>query len=121
VNDNLWKVASFCEDKTICNFIIEELSDRKCLTEEQLEIVRYLKELEKRYTSSSFSSAVEAARKEEVPFDRYLFVLLYKHSCSVLVMVVIVDLQLPVQSVPITTNVLSLNPAQGMCTRYKIM
>jgi hypothetical protein len=83
VNDNLWKIASFCEDKTICNFIIEELSHRKCLTEEQLEIVRYLKELEKRYTSSSFSSAVEAARKEEVPFDRYLFVLLYKYSCSV--------------------------------------
>jgi hypothetical protein len=83
VNDNLWKIASFCEDKTICNFIKEELSHRKCLTEEQLEIVRYLKELEKRYTSSSFSSAVETARKEEVPFDRYLFVLLYKYSCSI--------------------------------------
>ena len=35
------------------------------------------------------------------------------------VMVVIVwslDLQLPVQSVPITTNVVSSNPAQASCT-----
>ena len=31
------------------------------------------------------------------------------------------DLQLPMQSVPITTNIVSLNPAQAMCTRYNIM
>ena len=31
------------------------------------------------------------------------------------------DLQLPMQSVPITTNVLSSNPAQTRCTRYNIM
>jgi hypothetical protein len=31
------------------------------------------------------------------------------------------DLQLPVQSVPITTNVMSSNPAHVMCTRYTIM
>jgi hypothetical protein len=29
--------------------------------------------------------------------------------------------QLPVQSVPITTNVVSSNPAQARCTRYSIM
>jgi hypothetical protein len=40
------------------------------------------------------------------------------------VMVVIVwwlDLQLPMQSVPITTEVVSLNPVQARCTRYNIM
>ena len=31
------------------------------------------------------------------------------------------DLQLPVQSVPITTNVANLNPTQERCTRYNIM
>ena len=31
------------------------------------------------------------------------------------------DLQLPMQSVPITTNVLSSNSTQAMCTRYNIM
>ena len=39
-------------------------------------------------------------------------------------MVVIVwqlDLQLPMQSVSITTNVVSSNPAQGRCTRYNIL
>ena len=30
------------------------------------------------------------------------------------------DVQLPVQSVPITTNVASLHPAQAGCTRYNI-
>jgi hypothetical protein len=29
--------------------------------------------------------------------------------------------QLPVQSVPITTNVVSSNPAKARCTRYNIM
>jgi hypothetical protein len=33
----------------------------------------------------------------------------------------ILDLQLPMQSVPITTNVVSLNPVQARCTRYNIM
>jgi hypothetical protein len=33
----------------------------------------------------------------------------------------ILDLQLPMQSVPITTNVASLNPVQARCTRYNIM
>jgi hypothetical protein len=33
----------------------------------------------------------------------------------------LLDLQLPVQSVPITTNVVSLNPAQTKCIRYNIM
>ena len=40
------------------------------------------------------------------------------------VMLVIVwqlDLQLTMQSVPITTKVVSLNPAQTRCTRYNIM
>jgi hypothetical protein len=31
------------------------------------------------------------------------------------------DLQLPVQSVPIATKVVILNPAQARCTRYNIM
>jgi len=31
------------------------------------------------------------------------------------------DLQLPVQSVPITTKVVSSNPVQARCTRYNIM
>jgi hypothetical protein len=31
------------------------------------------------------------------------------------------DLQLPMQSVPITIKVVSLNPAQARCTRYTIM
>jgi len=30
-------------------------------------------------------------------------------------------LQLPMQSVPITTNVTSSNPAQARCTRYHIL
>jgi hypothetical protein len=39
----------------------------------------------------------------------------------VVVIIWLLDLQLPVQSVPITTNVVSLNPAQTKCTRYNIM
>ena len=31
------------------------------------------------------------------------------------------DLQLPVQSVPIPTNVVSWNPAHSGCTQYNIM
>ena len=33
----------------------------------------------------------------------------------------VMDLQLPVQLVPITTNVVSSNPAQMRCTQYNIM
>jgi hypothetical protein len=41
---------------------------------------------------------------------------------AIMIMIVwLLDLQLPVQSVPITTNVVSLNPAHGECTRYNIM
>jgi len=32
----------------------------------------------------------------------------------------LMDLQLPMQLVPITTNVVSSNPAQESCTRYNI-
>jgi hypothetical protein len=32
-----------------------------------------------------------------------------------------VDLQLPMQSVPVTTNIVSSNPAQVKCTQYNIM
>jgi hypothetical protein len=39
----------------------------------------------------------------------------------VVVIVWYLDLQLPVQSVPITTNVVSSNPAQAKCTRYNIL
>ena len=41
-----------------------------------------------------------------------------------IVVVVIVwwlDLQLSMQSLPITTNVVSSNPLQAMCTRYNIV
>jgi len=31
------------------------------------------------------------------------------------------DLELPMQSVPITTNIVSLNPPQVRCTWYNIM
>jgi hypothetical protein len=33
----------------------------------------------------------------------------------------VIDLQLPMPSVPITTNDASSNPAQARCTRYNIM
>ena len=33
----------------------------------------------------------------------------------------VVGFQLPVQSVPITTNIVSSNPAQTRCTWYNIM
>jgi hypothetical protein len=33
----------------------------------------------------------------------------------------VVGLQLPMQSVPITTEVVSLNPAQAICTQYNII
>lgn len=70
MNSKLWEVAAICEDRTIRDFIIEELTGRKCLTEEQMEIVEYVNELEKKYPTSSFSSAVKDARKQEVPLDR---------------------------------------------------
>jgi len=34
------------------------------------------------------------------------------------VIVWLLDLQLPMQSVPIITKVVSLNPSQARCTRY---
>ena len=37
------------------------------------------------------------------------------------VIIWLLDLQLPMQSVPITTNIVSSNPAQTRCTRYNIM
>ena len=41
---------------------------------------------------------------------------------AILVMIVwLLDLQLPMQSVSITTEVVNLNPAQGRCTRYNNM
>jgi hypothetical protein len=44
-----------------------------------------------------------------------------KRGADVVVIVWKFDLQLPVQSVPITTNVVSLNPAHARCIRYNIM
>jgi hypothetical protein len=35
--------------------------------------------------------------------------------------VTVMDLQLPMPSVPITTGFVSSNPAQARCTRYNIM
>jgi len=37
------------------------------------------------------------------------------------VIVWLLDLQLPMQSVPITTNVVSSNSIQMMCTQYTIL
>jgi hypothetical protein len=37
------------------------------------------------------------------------------------VIVLLLDFQLHMQSVPITTNVASSNPAQARCTLYNIM
>ena len=54
----------------------------------------------------------------------YVSVLSILHCPHVAVVVVIVwwlDLQLPVQSVPITTKVVSSNPIMTLCTRYNIM
>jgi len=45
-------------------------------------------------------------------------------SCSGAIVVVIIwmlDLQLPMQSVPITTKVVSSNLAKARCTQYTIM
>jgi hypothetical protein len=33
----------------------------------------------------------------------------------------VVELKLPVQSVPVTTNIVSSNPTHLKCTRYNIM
>ena len=41
----------------------------------------------------------------------------FEKGIDVVVIVCWLDLQLPIQSVPITTNVVSLNP-QARCTRY---
>jgi len=52
------------------------------------------------------------------------YTLLYMPILKGSVVVVIVwylDLPLPMQSVPITTRVVSLNPVQARCTRYNIM
>ena len=38
-----------------------------------------------------------------------------------IVIVWLLDLQLPIQSMPITTNIVSLNPVQARCTRHNIM
>ena len=60
-------------------------------------------------------------------FDTSLYTCLctWKVNTFILKRVVMVawllDLQLPMQSVPITTTVVSLNPAQARCTWYNIM
>ena len=43
------------------------------------------------------------------------------HNPALVVFVWLLDLQIPVQSVPITTKVVSSNHTQAMCTRYNIM
>ena len=45
---------------------------------------------------------------------------MYKKEAVVVVIVCSLDLQLPMQSVPITTNVVTSNPAQARCNRYNI-
>ena len=46
---------------------------------------------------------------------------MYKKEAVVVVIICSLDLQLPMQSVPITTNVVNSNPAQARCNRYNIM
>jgi hypothetical protein len=54
--------------------------------------------------------------------DRSIYVYISKHARATLVVIAYqLDLQLPMQSVPITTNVVRSNPAQVMCTRWNIM
>ena len=48
-----------------------------------------------------------------------LYVLLVSQGAVVIIWSL--DLQLPMQSVPITTNVVSLNPTQVRYTQYNIM
>jgi hypothetical protein len=45
----------------------------------------------------------------------------YEQEAVVFMIVWYLDLQLPMQSVPITTEVVSSNPAQMRCTQYNIM
>ena len=44
-----------------------------------------------------------------------------KKGAVMVVFALWLDLQLPVESVPITYTVVSSNPAQAKCTRYNIM
>jgi hypothetical protein len=53
--------------------------------------------------------------------DLYMYIYLSMQEAIVVVIAYQLDLQLPMQSVPITTKVVRLNPAQVMCTRCNIM
>jgi len=50
----------------------------------------------------------------------YLY-LVFARGAVLVVIVWWLDLQLTMQSVPITTNVVDSNPDQARCTRYNIM
>ena len=50
-----------------------------------------------------------------------ILVLFFSNQKGAVVVMKSLDLQLPVQSVAITTNVVSSNPAQTRCVRYRIM
>jgi len=47
--------------------------------------------------------------------------ILFYFGAVVVMIVRELELQLPVQSVPITTNVVSLNPAEVRCSGYNII
>ena len=49
------------------------------------------------------------------------WIFMIKPFIHVIVIIWLLDLQLPMQSVPITTNVESSNPIQVRCTQYNIM
>ena len=70
MSDKLWEIASICEDITIRDFIIEELTGKICLSEDQMEVIKFVREFEETYSSSSFRSAVAAARQQELTPDR---------------------------------------------------
>ena len=58
---------------------------------------------------------------KEFVIDNNLIIYLLTNEAFVVMIVWQLDLQLPMQSVLITTNVMSSNPAQMRCTRYHIM
>ena len=60
---------------------------------------------------------------ERIVGDTLLSCLTFQNNLGavVVVFVLLLDFQLPVQSVPITTNVVGSNPTQARCARYNIM
>ena len=52
--------------------------------------------------------------------DKYLIVITKQYKNLILIILAIVSPYKPTESVPITTNVVSLNPLMTRCTQYNI-